>query len=359
MTESTVAEDWTLERFQSGDEEAVLGLFTTVFGRSRSREHWNWQFRDNPYGGPYVSLARSARDRSLVGSYSVTPVMLNLMGRAVPGCQSVDTAVHPDWRNQRVFERTARDCYAWCQERGIVAVVGFPNARSYPGFMRTLGWRRIGFPRQYVLRLDWGRSLARAGLGPMAGLANAALRSRAAWSLSSRRLVLERQTGSGITGQVSSAVPGDYESLWAMVRSQEVLSTWKDEAYLRWRYDDHPDHTFEYLSIRHGDELLGLAVTVDLDDVRMICEFMVRGRDVAVGRLLADHVVRRAAQGHSESVQFIGRDIGFFDEAFVGFERRLSTANVYCGRSFGDATLTELLPLGDNWTITFGDGDFV
>lgn len=359
MTEPTTPAPWTLERYEPGAESAILGLYSTVFEKPASPERWNWQFRDNPYGGPYVALGRSASDRSVIGSYSVMPLQINLMGRPIAGCQSVDTAVHPEWRNQRVFENTARECYAWCQERGLQAVVGFPNARSYPGFMRGLEWRRIAFPRQYVLRLDMKHELGRAGLGPLAAFANVVYRGIVGTSRAARRRVLEKQAGAGLAFQVSPTVPDDYESLWAMVRSQEVLSIWKDADYLRWRYDRHPVRKFRYVTLRRKDELVALAVVVDLDGTWALCEFMVRGREVALGRLLADRVAREASAAGAARLEFIGHDLGFFDEAFAGFERRLSTANVFCGRSFSSGVLAELLPHGDNWTFTFGDGDFV
>src|SRR5439155_2421485 len=122
MPEARNVRPWRVERYREGDEQAVLDLFRTVFGHSRSLEHWRWQFKGNPYGGPFVSLARR-EDDGTVGSYSVMPVMLNVMGTAVLGCQSVDTAVHPDHRGQRVFEQTASDCYAWCQSQGVQAVI--------------------------------------------------------------------------------------------------------------------------------------------------------------------------------------------------------------------------------------------
>jgi hypothetical protein len=354
---TAASEDWTLERYRPGDEAAVMALFATVFGHARTPEHWNWQFRDNPYGGPFISLARAKQDGALVGSYSVTPIRLNVMGRPVPGCQSVDTAVHPDWRNQRVFEKTARDCYAWCAESGIEAVIGFPNARSYPGFMRTLGWRRAGFPVQYRQRFDLGQ---RGGLGAAGAVIDAFVRTASRPGLALRRSLLKKQAGGSADVVWTSEVPSDYESLWSLVRSQEVLSVWKDADYLRWRYDRNPDRRFRYACLRQGGELLALAVTAELEGVATICEFLVRGRDATLGRLLVGAIVHEALEREARGVEFIGFDMGFFDEAFEGFDRRLSTANVFCGRAFSDAgPLAELLPFGQNWTVVFGDGDFV
>lgn len=360
MTDMATAatKEWTLERYRPGDEREMLDLFAKVFGYARSLEHWNWQFRDNPYGGPFISLARSKADGSLVGMYSVTPIRFNLMGRPVAGCQSCDTAVHPDWRNLRIFEKTARDCYASCAETGIEAIIGFPNLRlSYPGLMRTLGWRRPGFPRQYRMRFDAGR---RGGLGAAGAVLDGVVRVFAGPALALKRSVLERRFKGGTEIAWTPALPSDYESLWSIVRSQEVLAVWKDADYLRWRYDKNPDHSFRYAALRLRGELAALAVTTDIDGVETICELLVRDLDVTLARLLVHTIVRDALDRGGRGVEFIGFDPGFFDEAFEGFDRRLATANVFCALAFVETgPFAELLPHGQNWTVVFGDGDFV
>ncbi len=360
MPEPTPARPWRLERYRDGDETAILGLFRTVFGRSRSVEHWRWQFRDNPYGGPFVTLARREDDGAVVGSYSVMPVRLNLMGRPVLACQSVDTAVHPDHRGQRIFERTAADCYAGCADAGLQAVIGFPNANSYPGFMRALDWRRIVFPVQHVLRLGIGPGLGRAlGVPLLPALADGVYRVVAGARLATRRALLARLGGAGLAFRVAAELPAGYDALWDGWRSQEVLSVWKDADYLRWRYDRNPDHRFHHFMLSRGDALLALAVGVELDGALVLCELLVGGRDPLVGRRLALEVCLHARARGLRAVSFLGADAGFFADALAGFERRTSYANVFCGRAFTPGPLAELLPHAANWTVTFGDGDFV
>ncbi len=360
MPEAKPVRPWRIERYREGDERAVLDLFQTVFGKSRSLAHWVWQFKDNPYGGPFVSLARREDDGAVVGSYSVMPVMLNVMGRAVLACQSVDTAVHPDHRGQRVFEKTASDCYAWCQSQGVQAVVGFPNANSYPGFVRTLEWRRIAFPVQYTLRLGVEGPLRRVVRLPLVPeLGGAIHRSVRRIGLVSRRAWLRRLLGGGIDFRSSATAPVGYDDLWNAWRSQEVLSIWKDTDYLRWRYDRNPDHRFTYFSLSRGAELLALAIGVELDATLVLCEWMVRGRDAVVGQRLAAEIGLHALARGMDAVSFLGWDAGAFDDAFAGFRRQKSYANVFCGRAFDQGVLAELLPLPHNWTVTFGDGDFV
>ena len=59
---------WDVEPYRPGDEAAILDLFRSEFGRERSLEHWRWQFLDNPYGGPFISLAWHRSERFLVGN---------------------------------------------------------------------------------------------------------------------------------------------------------------------------------------------------------------------------------------------------------------------------------------------------
>jgi len=152
VTYRSEAAGWSVGRYQSDDEHAIRELFASVFGATRTLRHWRWQFRDNPYGGPYVSIARR-NDGAVVGSYGVMALKLNLIGKPVLIGESVDTAVRPDHRGQRVFEETAKDCYEFCASEGMAAVIGFPNHNSLPGFIRNLGWTRITSLDEYRMRL--------------------------------------------------------------------------------------------------------------------------------------------------------------------------------------------------------------
>ena len=360
MLEPKRVRPWRMERYREGDERAVLDLFQTVFGKSRSLAHWTWQFKDNPYGGPFISLARRDDDGAVVGSYSVMPIMLNVAGKPVLACQSVDTAVHPDHRGQRIFEQTASDCYAWCQSQGIQAVIGFPNANSYPGFVRTLEWRRICFPVQHVLRLRVDEPLRRVlGIPFLPALADAAYRFTRGGRLGSRRSLLLRVAGGDAAFRVATSVPDGYDALWNAWRSQEVLSVWKDVDYLRWRYDRNPDQRFTYFSLARGDELLAMAVGVEQDGVMVLCELLVHGRDVRLGQRLAVEICLHALARGMRAVSFLGWDAGFFRDALDGFAHQISYENVFGGRAFDRGVLSELLPHPHNWTVTFGDGDFV
>ena len=83
MGEPALTDGWHLDRYREGDETAILELFAAVFGNSRSLAHWTWQFKRNPYAGPFVTIARRNADGAVVGIYSVMPMKLRT--RAVDG----------------------------------------------------------------------------------------------------------------------------------------------------------------------------------------------------------------------------------------------------------------------------------
>ena len=358
---SGMGRDWGLERYRAGDELDMLGLFRLVFGNERSLEHWTWQFKSNPYGGPFATLARRKSDRLLVGQHVVMLYRLNVKGRPVGGCHSLDLAVHPDYRGQRIFDVTARDCFEWCLSHDIQFVIAFPNASSYPGFVRTLGWNRILFPNRYLMRVGIGGPLRKAlkGVPLAAPVADLVFRAARRLQLDARHAMLARQVGSGVGLSTGATVPEGHEALWDACRSQEVLSLWKDSQYLRWRYDDNPEREFSYLYLTIDGAIAALAVTVELGAVFTICELLVREHDVQLGQLLVSHACLRALERGMDKVRFLGYDAGFFDEVFEGFERNVSFENVFVGRAFRDAELNALASIPGNWTVTFGDGDFV
>jgi len=353
--------DALLRRSEGADEAAIQELFRAVFRRERSAAHWRWKFTETPYPSQQVSLAVAKEGGALLGHYAVVPVPINLMGRRLLGAQSVDTMVHPDAQGQGLFEQLGSDCYARMRGAGVALVYGLPNRNSYPGFMRKLGWKRIGFLDSYTLRLSVleplrqilrARSLARAG--------DLAYRSALAVRLEAQHALLRRRVGGNVVFRAEPEAPAGADALWEALRSYEVISLWKDRAYLAWRYDRHPSRRFEYGLLERDGQLEALAVVETSHPVEVrLCELLVRRRDVRLGRLLVNEIARRHRSRGRRWLTFAGIDSGFFASVFAGFEAEPNFELVWGARAFGDPALEELLPRRENWTVTLGDTDLV
>src|SRR4051794_22878430 len=78
----------TVRRYQPGDENAIIELFSRSFHTWLSIEHWRWKYRDDPYGREHISVAFDGE--RLVGHYAGYPVPFVAGGVAMTGHQIGD-----------------------------------------------------------------------------------------------------------------------------------------------------------------------------------------------------------------------------------------------------------------------------
>lgn len=343
---------WHTNRYQPGDEHDLLALFNRVFGQQRSLEHWRWQFAENPYAPPTIIVARRTTDGLLAGSHVIMPIALNAAGTRVLAGHTLDLVVHEDFRRQGLFETTARECFEWCLERGLQAVVAFPNSQSYPGFVRSLGWSRIVDPVRWDLRVGLRDAL---GSSPI---------NRALTALPDALWRAVMRLGWGRTGEhaveIGPLVPEGQDALWAECAAEHRLSLWKDREYLAWRYDRNPDHKFEYVTLRIGSQLRAVAVVLSEQRRTMICDWILpRDSSDGLACTLLRAVCKHASDRGDDRVSFLGHDDGGFARVFAGFRSRPAPESVFTGRALVDGPFDAQVRDGANWTLTYGDADYV
>jgi len=349
---------WSTRRYRPGDEVDLLALFNREFGKQRSMEHWRWQFLRNPHAKPFIIVARTKRDDELVGSHISMPVGLKDQGRKVLAGHTLDLVVHRDYRRQGLFGITGRECFEWGAAEGMRALFAFPNEASYPGFVRTLGWHRILEPTAYSLRLGLASGNGPGWLRLALRVADAPMRFVRLLQWRARRAA-QRRRAPRLVFETAPRVPPAHDRLWENHAALEGLSLWKDVTYMKWRYDENPDHDFEYAYLRDGGEIAALAVIHRNSSRAMICELLAKNRDAAIGQLLVTEICLRELQRGEPRVAFLGHDQGFFRTCLEGFRGSIASENVFVGRGLEDERLERLVPHADNWSITYGDADFV
>ena len=343
--------------YAPGDESEILALFAKVFGVEKSLAHWRWQFLDNPSGKVYITLVKDVASRRIVGQYAVMPVATNWMGRRIEACQSLDTMIDPGYRLAGMFERSAEDCFARLAADRHGLVYGFPNQSSYPGFVRKLDWQRVTALSGYELRLSVGDRLRRLlGVPVLPRLADAGFRLHRALHAWASAAVLRLQTRH-LAFETSWSVPEAYDQLWDAVRSYEVLSIWKDCAYLAWRYDRKPGVRYRYHYLTRGGRIEALCVSTLRNGALRITELIVREHATVVAQRLVAEVVLCALAEKVDRVEFSGVTADLFDEAFRGFRHRRLVNYLFCLRVLGDPRLAKMAENAANWTVTDGDAD--
>jgi len=119
--------------------EAIFALFTLCFGHKIDPKLWDWAYQNNPCGDAYVHLAY--KNKALVGHYAMIPQHYYNHTQQHTVALSMTTMVHPAHRRAGLFQTLAEASYAQASEDGVLAVLGFPNSKSTPGFKKRLQWQ--------------------------------------------------------------------------------------------------------------------------------------------------------------------------------------------------------------------------
>lgn len=347
--------DGLIREHLPGDEIRIMKLFQDTIGLDRKIAQWRWQFPDNIHGEGWITLAES--NGEIIGQYCMMHIPLNFLGCKQVAGQSCDTLVRPDHQGKGWFVKLARRNYEYAAQKGVEAVLGMPGRNSYPGFMRDLGWERITELKYYFYRLEFHKlkKLEKFGLRRIV---------RTILSLPDR--VVSRmgllQSGSGVDIKVESALPDDLSPMLLEINNHEVLSLWKDLDYLIWRYERHPVFQYKFHVLRVHGRPEALIVSRDCGDSIKICEMLSRTKNAAQATLLLRQALRYF-YGHSSSsrVEFYGHDTGFFETVFgmCRFKMQPRSSIIFGGRAFRESRLKQMFQRSDNWTVSYGDCDFI
>jgi GNAT superfamily N-acetyltransferase len=236
---------FTPVRYTEERRADLVALLARVGTTQLSDEEFRWWFDRNPAGEGIVSLAVDGGE--VVGVAAMSFFRTALDGSVTRLAIPVNVATDPRYRGQGVFSTLEQENEAAAAESGSPLTVTFPNAASYPIFVRRLGW--IDLPR---LRL-WARPLrasavARYVLG-RPGSRVGGLRPR-------------DDAARGVRGHEVRPVERfgpDFDRLGAAAGSGYGNHFVRDAEYFNWRYLDSP-RDYRCFGAYRGDELAGVAV---------------------------------------------------------------------------------------------------
>lgn len=340
-----------IREYKEGDESRIVGLFKEVFGLERSIDHWNWQFKSHVQGEGWITLAEN--ESGILAQYCMMHNHLNHMGREVIAAQSCDTMVRPDQWGKKWFTRLATRNYQYASEMGVNAVFGFPNRKSYPGVMRSLSWCRVVSLKYYLFRIGFKKVWGQRIDGIFKRVYRLLIRMK-------YLLAMARQRKSARIS-VSSHLTDNIDDLLREIRDYEVLCVWKDLKYMKWRYEDHPDHNYLFHLISVDGRPEGLVVTRNCGETIAICDVLHRSRNLNQSVALMYHVLNDYVISQAQKVEFYGFDNGFFDGVFktCGFTVEPYSNFILGGKVFNDSALEKVFSMPHNWTIAYGDTDVI
>lgn len=202
---------------------------------ARDADLLRWQYR-HPGGDDRLAVLVAREAGEILGFLGHIPTAFSRYGERVPGVWLAMWSTAPDARSRRVGLSLLREALAGPWE--IVAAVGFND--SVARMFGVLGFDvRDAIPR-------WVRVVSPAALESLLGGESERYPAQAwaAW----------RSTAAAAAGRPSAAVRvrewnGDVAARWDLAWRERfaprLVGTWRDAAYLGWRYVEHP--RFQYV----------------------------------------------------------------------------------------------------------------
>ncbi|KJS03127.1 MAG: hypothetical protein VR65_02480 [Desulfobulbaceae bacterium BRH_c16a] len=340
--------DENMREYTEGDEKGIIKLHNDVFLSDLDVHRWKWQFFEHPKGKSWIHLAWSGPE--IVAQYCMMRNHLNFNGNEITAGQSCDTMVRMDQRGKGWFTKLAGMNYEVAKQYGAQAVFGFPNRNSYPGLIRHLNWIRLFNLKYYYYRLGYEKVVG--------GRANVVLRY-----FVKLKIELERQLNFFYRRKdyemlTTEKIPLDADDFVNEINTYEVLSVWKDLAYLKWRYENHPHNKYLFHSLKIQGKSECIIITKVNNNNVHICEILNRTKNLLQTLILLYHTIVFSINTQAQIIDFHGHDNGFFNSLFQLAKFKNGISNyVFCGRSFQDNRFNDTFPLPNNWTISLGDTD--
>lgn len=252
---------YAVRAYRPGDETAITELFTLVFGQPLSLAAWRWKYTESTTGTPYALLATD-RQGTLLAHAGAVALRGRYQGQDIPFFQICDVMVHPQHRGHL----GARNLFTQLLHTLLDTLAAqFPQAFCYgfPGRRPFL----LGERAQVYGRLE---QAVETVLKPV------------------RRLPFLRVTPLAWDDPC-------LDRLWQRLAGQSALLLIRDQRYLRWRYANHPLHSYELLGLTLGGYTLGWAVTRRVGEHWLIIDLLLPQRWLRPALM----ALQRAAQGRS------------------------------------------------------------
>ena len=326
---------YTIRPATVDDRGAILETFDLVFSEGnpryepRSPEVWDWTFVQNPAG--MQAWVAVIDDGTVCAQFASIPERVRMCGRDTLYGQIVDSLAHPDhraglkrpglWVKTATlmvdhFGRPERDAFMY----------GYPVPHAFRIGQKFLGYHVIR--TQLYLTLPTARTLVG---GEPEGL-------------------VEEVTGFG----------GEALRLFERICPPDGAMAVRDAAFLKWRYVDHPLHTYRLGVVRAGGELRALAAfrcgEFSNTDQGLLVEWMVEPGDDEAARAILAWARDLARAAGQEQLGFLLADCDpwWLPIQRMGFEATRTKYSLV-GRSF----LPDHTPdwLRSHWWITLGDTD--
>ena len=280
-----------------GDEIGQLvKLFRVSFKHEMSEKLWKWKYINNPIVSSSPEVIVACGGGRIVGARPFLLTEIWVKNERILAAQHSDTMVHPEFRNQGLFNRMGEYSLQHLKEHNYALSYGFPGPMSRAGF-RKQGYRTVVPTEIMFLPINYQRifskKLKRDRLGRVLGYFcdNVIIKKK-----------LPVLKAGNIEVEIFDSYVQELEAIDSL-RKTTAIEYVRREKNLRWRFDQHPEHKYRYITAKIEGTLCGYAVISVQEqgnglNYGMIIDYLVKNEDPwCFGALIEKAMVELAKTG--------------------------------------------------------------
>jgi predicted N-acetyltransferase YhbS len=342
--------DWSIRRALPEEDARLAAFLSEHVWRNGASGHdvYRWKYLRNVQG-ELTALLGTNQSGDIVATSMFMPWKLSIGGQPVKACQWADLFVAAEYRGQSLADLTLRQGMA--ESRGLGARVwfAFPNANSVPLHRKNHGTHlghivRLTKPLnvEYLLKRRVGNpAIAKA----LASLINPGI----------RLFYQERFPDGCFVERVVSFGP-EFDDLWQrhVAQNPDMVMTWKDAAYLNWKYlEDIPGHRRVFATRREG-RLEGFIVLEMSEDAGYILDVLALS-DSVLNELIVFALDTFRKEGKQSAIfTVLENNVQLPVFQRLGFVPRPGPSHFFV---YLDDSISADLKDARRWFITLGDCD--
>lgn len=233
-------DDIEIGRYHDGEGSEILEMFNKIFNVRRTMDHWQWKFKNSPFGNKNIAVARG-KDGSMAAHFCAYPVPFYCGDvdekKIFLTAQAGDTMTNPAYRNvglgkSSVLARLAFYFYYKFCENNYPFIYGFNTGKIKKLGERYLDYEYINAIPYHCLKLDDPQNKKK----------------------------YRPKKFQWVSICKESSLGNEYEKFFNEVCNDYQMLVKRDYNYLKWRYFDCPDKKYHFYAVRRFGKLLGWAV---------------------------------------------------------------------------------------------------
>jgi hypothetical protein len=256
---------FTTRAYREGDERAILELFARAFPHApRSREHFRWKYRDDPFGNERISL--TFEGERLVGHYAGYVVPFWYLGTSEPRNLGTSEPRYLGGRGTEVPRHrgtevllanqigdTMTDVSVRTVGRGPTSIVGRTALHFYENFCDNRVAFNYGFNVGNIQKIST-RFLRSDVVEPVT------YRARDLRAHPLKPMSRFERWSNGFRFEIVRHTDAAFDDLFARASPHYVFLVRRDARYVQWRYLQCPDVPYHVVAIRKWRRLVGWIV---------------------------------------------------------------------------------------------------